>query len=123
MGPEPIGHAVAGWPESRSVSEFARREWCVEVRDVFVAPQRRRMGVATELMEAAEVAAAAYGVPKVGLMTGLDDDYAATRELYARLGYEDIGRGPFISSAALVDERDGRIVFLGVLTYLTKTLS
>lgn len=121
MGRDPVGHAVVEWPESRSASEFARREWCVEVRDVFVAPRRRRMGVATELMEAAEAAAAAYGVPKVGLMTGLDDDYAAARELYARLGYEDIGRGPFISSAALVGEEGERLLFSGVLTYLAKT--
>lgn len=117
-----VGHAVLIWPESRHASEFAEREWCVEVGDIFVVPWHRRRGAARALMAAAESAALEHGVPKLGLATALDEGYAAARCLYAELGYTDAGHGVFLQTAAIPDDLGGRQVFTGTLVYLTKTL-
>jgi GNAT superfamily N-acetyltransferase len=42
------------FPEHEEFSTSAVREGCAEVRDVFVARPRRRLGVATTLMETLE---------------------------------------------------------------------
>jgi GNAT superfamily N-acetyltransferase len=50
----PGGRGMVLFPEHEEFSASAVREGCAEVRDVFVARPRRRLGVATALMDVLE---------------------------------------------------------------------
>jgi GNAT superfamily N-acetyltransferase len=107
------------FPEHEEYSTSAARERCAEVRDVFVEPSRRRLGVARELMRALEGAAVEAGQTRVGLSVSLDEAAAPARALYASLGYHH-AHGPYVTSTNL-DGDDGPIPVGGVLTYLVRT--
>jgi GNAT superfamily N-acetyltransferase len=81
---EPVGHAHVAW-ENTKLSIPA-------VQDVFVRSDRRRHGVATELMRAAERLAAKRGHRQIGLSYGAANE--AARRLYEKLGYRDAGIPP-----------------------------
>jgi GNAT superfamily N-acetyltransferase len=98
-------------------SASAAREGCAEVRDVFVAPDRRRAGVATAIMAALEAATRERGMP-VGLSVSTSEEGAPARALYASLGYRH-AHGPFVTSARLEGDREP-IAVSAVVTYLVK---
>lgn len=108
------------FPEHDEFSTSAVREGCAEVRDVFVVRPRRRLGVATALMEALEDAVRARGMLRVGLSVALDEEAAPARALYERLGYA-VAHGPFVSSTDLIGD-DGPIAVGAVMSYLVKEL-
>ena len=83
-GDEPIGHAYLALTETEL--------GVPEVQDVYVMPERRREGVATALMRAAERLAAERGHRHCSLSFGVGND--AARALYERLGYRDAGVPP-----------------------------
>jgi GNAT superfamily N-acetyltransferase len=56
FGDVPGGRGMVLFPEHEELSTSAVREGCAEVRDVFVARPRRRLGVATALMAMLEEA-------------------------------------------------------------------
>jgi GNAT superfamily N-acetyltransferase len=83
-GDTPVGHAHVSW---------AGTELGVpELQDVYVVPDRRREGFATELTHAAERLAAERGHGQLSLSVGVGND--AARGLYAALGYADAGLPP-----------------------------
>jgi ribosomal protein S18 acetylase RimI-like enzyme len=83
-GGTPVGHAHLAW---------AGTELGVpELQDVFVAPDRRRQGIATALTRAAERLVAERGHERCSLSVGVGN--TAARALYARLGYTDAGVPP-----------------------------
>ena len=106
------------FPEHDEYSTSALREGCAEVRDVFVARPRRRLGVATAIMDELERSASGHGMRVVGLSVALDDDAAPARALYDRLGYLH-AHGPYVSSASL-DGDEGPIAVGSVMDYLVK---
>ncbi len=109
------------FPGHDEYSESAEREGCGEVRDVAVAPEARRLGVATAMISVLEAATRERGIPRIGLSVALAEDDAAARGLYAKLGYT-VAHGPFITSTDL-DADDGRLIPVGaVMCYLTKSL-
>jgi putative acetyltransferase len=61
------------------------------VEYLFVVERYRRRGAGRALMEALERLARANGMPGVILDTGVNEDFAAARGLYASLGYVDQG--------------------------------
>lgn len=63
------------------------------VHQIAVDPSRRRQGVATALMDAAEELAAARDHHALGITVGLFDAYGPAQRLYARRGYLPDGRG------------------------------
>jgi GNAT superfamily N-acetyltransferase len=63
------------------------------IQQVAVAPEYRRSGVATALMESAERLAAERGRSSVGVTVGLFDEYGPAQCLYAKRGYVPDGRG------------------------------
>jgi ribosomal protein S18 acetylase RimI-like enzyme len=80
-GDVPVAHAHVAW---------AGTELGVpEVQDVYVAPERRREGLATRLTEAAERLAAERGHDRISLSVGVAND--AAQKLYTGLGYADAG--------------------------------
>jgi GNAT superfamily N-acetyltransferase len=83
-GAEPVGHAHVAWSGGKL--------GVPEIQDVFVVPGRRRHGIATALMLAAEREAAERGQARISLGYGIAND--AARHLYERLGYRDAGLDP-----------------------------
>lgn len=83
-GDEPVGHAHVAWQGTKL--------GIPEVQDVFVRPERRRSGVGSALMEAAERVAAARGHGRISLGYGIAN--GAARRLYERLGYCPAGLPP-----------------------------
>jgi len=120
FGDVPAGRGMVLFPEHEELSTSAVREECAEVRDVFVARPRRRLGVATALMAALEAAARDRGFLRIGLSVSLDDDAAPARALYERLGYAH-AHGPYVSSTDLIGD-DGPIAVGAVMTYLVRDL-
>jgi len=108
------------FPEHDEFSTSAVREGCAEVRDVFVVRPRRRLGVATALMQTLEDVARVGGMVRIGLSVALDDDAAPARALYERLGYLH-AHGPFVSSTDLIGD-DGPVAVGAVMNYLVKEL-
>ncbi len=118
FGEVPGGRGMVLFPEHEEFSTSAVREGCAEVRDVFVARPRRRLGVASALMAVLEEAARDRGMQRVGLSVSLDDEAAAARALYERLGYAH-AHGPFVSSTDLIGD-DGPVAVGAVMNYLVK---
>jgi len=121
-GERPVGKAMVLFPTHEEWSVSAERECCAEIRDVGVAEDHRRRGVATAMIASLEAAALEHGMTRIGLSVALSDDDAPARALYAKLGYT-VAHGPFITSTDLFDD-DGRPIHVGaVMSYLTKTLA
>ena len=121
QGERPVGKAMVLFPGHEEYSESAEREGCSEVRDVAVAPEARRRGVATAMIAALEAVTRERGIPCIGLSVALAEDDAAARSLYAKLGYA-VAHGPFITSTDLYAD-DGRPIPVGaVMCYLTRSL-
>jgi GNAT superfamily N-acetyltransferase len=108
------------FPEHDDYSTSAVREGCAEVRDLFVVRPRRRLGVATAIMDELERAADGHGMRIVGLSVALDDELAPARALYDHLGYHH-AHGPYVASANL-DGDEGPIAVGSVVDYLVKDL-
>jgi GNAT superfamily N-acetyltransferase len=120
FGQVPAGRGMVLFPEHDEFSASAVREGCAEVRDVFVARPRRRLGVATEMMVRLGDAAREHGMLRVGLSVALDEDAAPARALYERLGYEH-AHGPYVASSTLEGD-EGPIPVGSVMTYLVKRI-
>ena len=69
-----------------------RREGIPEIQDLYVLPERRRAGIASLLLDAAEEHAAARSA-RVGLGVGVYAAYGPAHVLYARRGYLPDGTG------------------------------
>jgi len=81
----PVGHAHLAW--SGTHLELP------EIQDVFVLPERRRHGIASQLTSAAEDEARQRGWDRISLSVSRDQNPAAS-ELYRKLGYVDAGIEP-----------------------------
>ena len=86
-GEEPVAHVYVGW---------SGRAGFPEVSDLAVIGDRRREGLGTVLMDAAEDRARERGTGWVGLAVAFENTGA--RAFYERLGYEDAGLEPFTIS-------------------------
>jgi GNAT superfamily N-acetyltransferase len=120
-GERPVGKAMVLFPTDEEWSVSAEREGCAEIRDVGVAEDHRRRGVATAMIVSLEAAALDRGMVRIGLSVAMSDDDAPARGLYGGLGYA-FAHGPYITSTDLIDD-DGRSIHVGaVMSYLTKPL-
>lgn len=86
-----IGFVGVGVHNDRDVDEMLESRGYALVEDLYVEEAYRRRGAARALMEALEKVARDANVPGVILDTGVDEDFAAARALYASLGYVDQG--------------------------------
>jgi GNAT superfamily N-acetyltransferase len=81
----PVGHAHVAWSETHL--------GLPEIQDVFVLPEERGRGIASQLTEAAEGEARRRGWDRISLSVSRDQNPAAS-QLYAKLGYLDAGVEP-----------------------------
>ena len=112
VGEEPLGHAYLSW---------TGRDGDPEARDVGVTAARRRRGLGTLLMAAAEDAARERGARWLGLAVALDNRPA--RAFYERLGYVDAGLAPFTISYDAWGDRGIPRRVTETCTYLRKELA
>lgn len=82
-GAKPVGYLTLAWAADHPPF---RRRGLPEIQDLDVLPSRRRRGVATRLLDAAE-ALAARRAPAVGLAVGLYQAYGPALRLYLSRGY------------------------------------
>jgi N6-L-threonylcarbamoyladenine synthase len=111
-GGEPVGHAFVAWSGTKLGSP--------ELQDVWVAPERRRAGVATALTRAAEDEAARRGAASISLSVGAGNEPA--RALYERLGFADAGIEPE-RVRGTINLRGRDVEVDDVLVYLVKPLA
>ena len=64
-----------------------------EICDMFVLPKFRELGIATQLMSAAEKEAEKLGYKQVGLSVGLHFRFGAAHRMYSKRGFMPDGRG------------------------------
>jgi GNAT superfamily N-acetyltransferase len=110
-GNDPVGHAHVAWAGGKL--------GVPEIQDVFVRPERRRQGVASELTLAAERLAAERGNARISLSHGVANEGA--RLLYEGLGYRDAGLPPE-RVVGTVLMRGRRVEVDDTLIYLVKEL-
>jgi ribosomal protein S18 acetylase RimI-like enzyme len=91
-----------------------------EIQDVFVSPERRRRGIATQLTHAAETEARARGWQSISLSVSQEGNSAA-RLLYEKLGYVDAGIDP-VRVTGTIMVRGQPFEVDDMLLYLTKGL-
>ncbi len=87
----PIGFVGVSMRNDHDVDAMLEARGYALVEYLFVDESYRRRGAARALMEALERLARSNGLPGVILDTGVGDDFAAARGLYAALGYVDQG--------------------------------
>jgi predicted GNAT family acetyltransferase len=108
----PVGHAHVAWSGGKL--------GVPEIQDVFVVPEHRRRGIATELAAAAERMAAARGHERISLGHSVANEDA--RRLYERVGYRDAGLDPEpVHGTVLMRGRP--VVVDDTLIYLVKDLA
>lgn len=91
-----------------------------EIQDVFVLPERRRQGIASQLTRAAEVEAGKRGWESISLSVSQEGNEFA-RRLYAKLGYVEAPTDPVRVSGVIVI-RDKPVEVDDTLVYLMKRL-
>jgi GNAT superfamily N-acetyltransferase len=110
-GDEPVGHAFVAWSGTKL--------GVPEIQDVWVAPERRRGGIASELTRAAEHEARRRGAIRISLSAGIEN--ATARELYEKLGYAEAGV-PAERVAGTIVLRGRPVEVDDTLVYLVKRL-
>ena len=109
---QPIAHAHIAWA--------GRHLGVPEIQDVFVVAERRRRGIAAQLTDAAEQEVRARGWASISLSVSQNDN-AAARQLYAKLGYVDAGVDPVrVSGSIMLRGRPFEVD--DTLVYLVKRL-
>jgi GNAT superfamily N-acetyltransferase len=109
---QPVGHAHIAWSGTHLGPP--------EIQDVFVLPELRRRGIATQLTHAAEDEARRRGWERISLSVSRSDNPAAAR-LYAKLGYVDAGAEP-VRVLGQIMLRGRPFDVDDTLVYLTKDL-
>ena len=111
-GDQPVGHAHIAWSGTQMALP--------EIQDVYVAPEQRRRGIASELTRAAEAEVRSRGWDRISLSVSQDGNPHA-RRLYEKLGYVDAELEPVrVSGEILLRGRPLQVD--DTLLYLTKSL-
>jgi GNAT superfamily N-acetyltransferase len=110
---QPVGHAHIAWSGTHL--------GLPEIQDVFVLPEKRRRGIATQLTHAAEEEARARGWNGISLSVSQEGNPAA-RFLYTKLGYYDAGSDP-VRVAGQIMLRGRPYDVDDTLVYLIKDIS
>jgi GNAT superfamily N-acetyltransferase len=118
VGDELLGYLKVMWA---SDDAWLRTHEIPEINDLKVAPARRRQGIASRLMDAAE-AIIRERSPIAGIGVGLHPGYAAAQRMYALRGYVPNGE-PLTYRNEPVVERQEVVLDDDFVMFLTKDLS
>ncbi len=111
-GDRPVGHAHIAWKQTHLEVP--------EIQDVFVLPELRRQGIATQLARAAEAEARRRGWDRISLSVSAHGNEPA-RRLYEALGYGDAGVAP-VRVLGEITLRGRAVEVDDTLSYLAKSL-
>jgi GNAT superfamily N-acetyltransferase len=92
---EVAGYATIRWRSPYPVFVAAG---IPEIQDFNVLADRRRRGIGTALMNAAEQAIVSAGYQRAGIGVGLYADYGAAQRLYVKRGYIPDGAGIMVGT-------------------------
>jgi GNAT superfamily N-acetyltransferase len=109
---QPVGHAHIAWTGTHL--------GVPEIQDVFVLPEWRRQGIASQLALAAEDEARARGWDCISLSASQEGNDAA-RRLYAKLGFVDAPVNP-VRVSGVITIRGEPVEVDDTLVYLMKRL-
>lgn len=84
-----IGHAFIKFYGKSTAPDYP------DIEDLYVHPDFRRKGIATELMSSCEKIAQTRGFKAIGLAAGVDEDDPG-RKLYEKLGYIKTEGQPYV---------------------------
>ena len=116
----PVGQVLLQWRGGDLAAVRPQVRTCPEITTLYVSPNYRQRGIATQLLDKAESFAAEYGHRLIGLSVAVDN--IAARALYERQNYEDSGKGDYTARGSFVDT-DGRSQsWEETRMYLTKRL-
>ena len=115
-----VGRVSVEWTE-RNTSSFIERRGLPGIFGLEVLPEHRGAGIGRALMLAVERELLARGFDSVWLDTGVNEDYAAGRRLYDRLGYRRLGGDYVISARVPADVKADR-PWLDIVFQMTKRL-
>jgi GNAT superfamily N-acetyltransferase len=111
-GREPVGHTHIAWTGTHLAIP--------EIQDVFVLPERRRRGIASQLTQAAEAEARKRGWGSISLSVSQQGNAFAWR-LYTKLGYVEAPTAP-VRVLGVIVLRGQPVEVDDTLVYLTKRL-
>jgi GNAT superfamily N-acetyltransferase len=117
-----VGHVGFVLPSERSQRHVAQFESAATINDLFVRPERRGLGIGRLLMQVVERAAAERGIHRLALDSGLDDGYAAARNLYRSLGWREVPNSLHILSSRIPGDDGRNRVWLDILVTWRKDL-
>lgn len=100
----PIGHVLLVWGGTTDEPVRTQLADCADLQDLFVAPECRRRGVGSRLLDEAEALVTQRGLHRLGLGAAVDNPDA--RRLYQRKGFRDAGFGEYPTGGVYID-RDG----------------
>ena len=109
---QPLGHAHIAWTKTHLNLP--------EIQDMYVLPDHRRRGIATQLADASEAEARERGWTSISLSVSQERN-AEARLLYAKLGYVDAGVDP-VQVSGVIMLRGRPFEVDDMLVYLTKAL-
>jgi GNAT superfamily N-acetyltransferase len=72
---------------------FYRLYGIPEIQDINIVPEKRRQGMASDIIKHCEALALAEGCAQIGISFGLHSSFGAAQRLYIKLGYIPDGFG------------------------------
>jgi GNAT superfamily N-acetyltransferase len=115
----PVGHVLLKWHGTLDEPMASVLQDCPDIEDLFVHPDYRLRGIASDLFSAVESVAHERGFMRVGLSVGVDD--LPVRSMYERRGYTDAGFGQYVESGSYIGH-DGKLhTWEAVCLYLIKS--
>jgi GNAT superfamily N-acetyltransferase len=117
----PVGHVGIDWPDERELTRMLEARRRPVVHDLEVLSAHRGRGTGRALMVELERRVRERALPAVRLGTGIDEGYAAARNLYRSLGYVELPRSLYLESSRFPGDR-AEDFFLEVLTIWEKRL-
>ncbi|MCZ6636365.1 MAG: GNAT family N-acetyltransferase [bacterium] len=116
----PVGQVLLQWQGGDNAAIQPKPRPYPEIASLFVAPEYRLKGIATQLIDTAEAIARQRGYTHIGLCVATDNGSA--RSLYKRLQYKDAGRGEYRARGISINRDGSQQTWEEIRIYLTKAL-
>lgn len=116
----PVGQVLLQWRGGDNAAIQPKPRPYPEISSLFVAPEYRLKGTATQLIDTAEAIARQKGHTHIGLCVANNNGPA--RSLYKRLQYKDAGWGEYRARGVYIEQNGSQQTWEETRIYLTKAL-
>ena len=124
LGARPVGHALVRWGGSGNPLLNSTQAGPIVhpyIEGLAVHPAYQSRGIGTKIISAVEHESIRRGHSEIGLAVSVENVRA--RELYSRLGFQDLGLGEFPNIWSYRDDTGQRHVEIETCVYLMKSLA